>query len=479
MGKEVKILVNDSFVKVIGDDPYVLQSIYASQVYEDNSLCYSRGRFDASKMMHIPLLKSFPDDLKLVGRSGLCDEIVEFCKTNNISISSFDDRRTHFDFQEAKYTHDQLRKFYPKEFEYTEHQIRALQEMLKHNSGLIVACTSAGKSKIISAYIRLIKLPTLILENKITLAMQLRDDLVKDGVDCGVVSGNGVKIGDCVVSTIQSIHKLLPEDLLKFKCLIIDEVQNASARTFQQFLSSFKVPLRFGFSASPERKGNKLSYAKIRQFMGSPIITVGSEELIENHVMAKPFIYLIKSKCEQTVDYPTAYSNFIVNNEIRNNQVVRIAKHYSGSVLILVNIIEHGEILKKKIEGSEFISGSTSVEERRQKIEDFENKKFPVLIASTILQEGISITHIDAMILACGGKSNVAIVQKIGRSLRYKKGEKTQVDFYDFIDNGNTFLYKHSRERVAIYRKEGYTDIKVVENISEYFNEQKLLFPEF
>lgn len=475
MASPVKILVNDIFVKVFCDDPYTLQSIYSSQIYEDNSLCYMRGKYDASKTMHVPLLEYVNQD-HLTGRVGLYKEIIEFCNTNNIPIDSFDDRRTHFEFQDAKYTHDQLRKFYPKEFEYTEHQIRALQEMLKHNHGLIVACTSAGKSKIISAYIRLIGLPTLILENKITLAMQLQEDLIKDGVDCGVISGKGAKIGDCVVSTIQSIHKLLPEDLMKFKCLIIDEVQNASANTFQKFLYNFKVPLRFGFSASPERKGNKLQYAKIRQFMGSPIITVGSEELIENHVMAKPFIYLIKNSCDQTVDYPTAYSTFIVNNEIRNNKVVRIADHYNGAVLILVNIIEHGEILKKKIPGSEFISGSTPVEERMQKINDFENGKFPVLIASTILQEGISITHINAMILACGGKSNVAIIQKIGRSLRYKKGEKTQVDFYDFIDNGNNFLYKHSRERVAIYRKEGYTDIKVVDSLSEFLGEQRSLF---
>ena len=471
----VKILVNDSVVKIFCEDPYTLQKIYSSQVYEDDSYCYVKGKYDASKIMHVPLLE-YVNQEYLRARSGLCEEIIEFCNTEKININSFDDRRTHFEFQETKYTHDQLRKFYPKEFEYTEHQIRALQEMLKHNNGLIVACTSAGKSKIISAYIRLIKLPTLILENKITLAMQLQEDLIKDGVDCGVVSGKGAKLGDCVVSTIQSIHKLLPEELIKFKCLIIDEVQNASANTFQKFLHSFKVPLRFGFSASPERKGRKLQYGKIRQFMGSPIITVGSEELIENHVMAKPFIYLIKNSCEQTVDYPTAYSTYIVNNEIRNNKVIKIAKHYNGAVLILVNIIEHGEILKKKIEGSEFISGSTPVDERIQKINDFEEGKFPVLIASTILQEGISITHIDAMILACGGKSNVAIIQKIGRSLRYKKGEKTQVDFYDFIDNGNNFLYKHSRERVAIYRKEGYTDIKVIESLSEFFGEQRALF---
>ena len=85
----------------------------------------------------------------------------------------------------------------------------------------------------------------------------------------------------------------------------------------------------------------------------------------------------------------------------------------------------------------------------------------PVLIGSTILQEGISITHMKAMILACGGKSNVAVLQKIGRSLRFKAGEKTEVDFYDFIDTAR-FLSKHSKMRVSLYKKAGYNDIKLL-----------------
>lgn len=476
MSKSVKVLVNDVHVKVFTDDLNILQKLYSSQVYEDKSECYVRGKFDASRVIKVPIMSCDADFGRLVGRSGLFSEIVEYCGANGIEIDQFDDRRTKFDFQEAEYTHDFLRKFFPKEFEYTEHQIRALRVMLQNNCGLIVACTSAGKSKIISAYVRLTRLRTLILENKATLAVQLKDDLRKDGVDCGIFGGNGMEMGECVVSTVQSVHKIPPDELREFKCLIIDEVQNASARTFQEFMQGFNVPLRFGFSASPQRKGKEYDYAKIRQFLGSPIITVGSSELIDNHVMAKPFIYLLKSDGEKTETYQDAYSKYIVNNELRNGMVVRVAKHYGSGVLILVNIIEHGELLRSRIEGSEFISGATPLDERVRRIAEFEEGKFPFLIASTILQEGISITHMKAMILACGGKSNVAVIQKIGRSLRYKKGEKTQVDFFDFIDNGNNFLYRHSRERIAIYRKEGYTDIKVINSLSVFFGEQKELF---
>ena len=270
-----------------------------------------------------------------------------------------------------------------------------------------------------------------------------------------------------MVSTIQSVKKIC--DLTKYKLLLIDEVHNASASQFQDFLSQFGCPLKFGFSASPNRTGDFLGYAKIRQFVGSPIVKIESNELIENKVMAKPNIYFIKNECKEDeyFDYQTAYSEEIINGTKRNNIAKAICDKYKTGILILVNIVEHGEKIEELIPGSKFISGETSEEERQKVIKDFDNGDLPVLIGSSILQEGISITHMKAMVLLCGGKSNVAIVQKIGRSLRFKKGEKESVDYYDFYDSAK-FLSKHSKMRLNLYKKNGYTDIKVLdENLEE------------
>ena len=96
-----------------------------------------------------------------------------FAKENKIQITEFEDNRTHFPFQEKEWTHDELRKYFNPNFKYVEHQIRALQSMIKTNTGIVVAPTSAGKSSIISAMIRLTKLPTLILVNKVMLGEQI------------------------------------------------------------------------------------------------------------------------------------------------------------------------------------------------------------------------------------------------------------------------------------------------------------------
>ena len=455
----MKFKLNDLTLIMSGTNEEI-KSVKKFISYDDTSNCFFGGSFHAERKKIVCLGKEIQGHF--VCFAGLCKEILVHCKQNNIKIEDFEDNRTHFKFQEKEWTHDELRKFFDPKFDYVEHQIRAIQAMLKTNTALNILPTSAGKSSIMSAWIRLTKLPTLILVNKVDLGIQLQKGFIKDGIDCGICSGKGVKEGYCMVSTIQSVKKI--GDLSRYKMVLIDEVQNASASQFQEFFKQFGCPLKYGFSASPNRTGDYLGYAKIRQFLGYPCIKVESSELLEHKVMAKPHIYFVKNECKEDdyFDYQTAYSEEIIKSKKRNNLVKDIVDKYKSGVLIVVNIIEHGKILEKLLPGSVFISGQTSTEDRSKYLEMFDNGELPILIGSTILQEGISITHMKAMILACGGKSNVAVLQKIGRSLRFKKDEKTDVDFYDFIDTAK-FISKHSKMRLTLYKKNGYNDITLLD----------------
>lgn len=434
--------------------------IKPSITFKDDKNAFFGGRFHPERVKDVCLGKDVRE--YFVCFAGLAKEIILTAKKNNIKITEFIDKRTHFDFQKKEWTHDELRKFFNPNFKYVEHQIRTLQAMLKTNTGLCVLPTSAGKSSIMSAFIRLSKLPTLILVNKVTLGLQLQDTFKKDGIDCGICSGKGVENGYCMVSTIQSVYKI--GDLTRFKSVLLDECHNGSSTQFQNFFKQFGCPLKYGFSASPFRNGDYLGFAKIRQFLGYPVIKVESKELLDNEVMAKPHIYLVKNQCKEDeyFDYQTAYEEEIVNSERRNNKIKNICDKYGNGVLIIADMIEQGKILEDLIPGSVFISGETFIEDRQKYIKDFDEGKLPILIGSTILQEGISITHMKAMILAGGKKSNIAILQKIGRSLRYKAGEKTEVDYYDFIDTAK-FLSKHSKIRISLYKKNGYDDIHLLD----------------
>lgn len=111
--------------------------------FKDDKSAFFGGKFHPERVKDVCLGK----DIKgyFVCFAGLCKEIMIFCKQNNINISSFEDKRTHFDFQKKEWTHDELRKYFNPNFKYVEHQIRALQAMINTNTGIIVAPTSAGK----------------------------------------------------------------------------------------------------------------------------------------------------------------------------------------------------------------------------------------------------------------------------------------------------------------------------------------------
>ena len=452
----INIILTDATIQIDGDE-HELKKISKFETFDDNSLCFSKGRYDITKLKHVPLMKNIKG--RLVGFAGLAKEIILFCRNNNIKIENFEDKRTHFDFQIKDWTEEELKSFLPN-FDYVEHQVRGLQSLLKTNKGIIMAPTSAGKSSLMAAWLKLTNLPTLILTDRATLGAQLAQDFRDKGIDCGFCSGNGVRQGFFMVSTIQSVKKL---DVSRFQMVLVDECHRSSSKSFQDFLASFGCPLKYGFSASPSN-GNLLDFARIRQQLGSIIIQIKSNELMDNGVMAKAKINLVKIDCPETFDYPSANDLGIVHNKARNEVIKNIVEKHreEGYICILTRILEHGEELEKTIPGAVYLKGEDPLNKRMEVINKFNNGEIPVLIGSSILNEGISISNMKTLIMASGGKAQTQTVQKIGRVLRITK-EKKQGVFYDFIDMNNKYLFKHSKQRLALYKKEGYDDISILD----------------
>lgn len=452
----IQIILTDATIQIDGDENE-LKKINKYETFDDSSACFSKGRYDITKLKHVPLMKNIKG--RLVGFAGLAKEIILFCRNNNIKIENFEDKRTHFDFQMKEWTEEELKSFLPN-FDYVEHQVRGLQALLKTNKGIVMAPTSAGKSSLMAAWLKLTNLPTLILTDRATLGAQLAQDFRDKGIDCGFCSGNGIRQGFCMVSTIQSVKKL---DVSRFQMVLVDECHRSSSKSFQDFLASFGCPLKYGFSASPSN-GNLLDFARIRQQLGSIIIQIKSNELMDNGVMAKAKINLVKVDCPETFDYPSANDLGIVHNKARNEVIKNIVEKHreEGYICILVSILEHGKELNEVIPGSVYLKGEDPLNKRMEVINKFNNGEIPVLIGTNILQEGISISNMKTLIMASGGKAVTATIQRIGRVLRITK-EKRQGVFYDFIDAGNKYLFKHSKQRLSLYKKEGYDDISILD----------------
>ena len=171
--------------------------------------------------------------------------------------------------------------------------------------------------------------------------------------------------------------------------------------------------------------------------------------------------------------YEATYNANIVNNESRNEKIMKIIdnskKNDLGSILLLFGRIEHGMKLKSMIEkrfGSdivnvdykgkiyklhtvELISGETDMEMRNAILEGARQEKVKILLGSTIADEGLDVPALKVLILTASGKSSTRAFQRVGRVLRLFKG-RDKAYIYDFMDMNKTF-YKHFLYRKALY----------------------------
>jgi superfamily II DNA or RNA helicase len=74
-----------------------------------------------------------------------------------------------------------------------------------------------------------------------------------------------------------------------------------------------------------------------------------------------------------------------------------------------------------------------------------------MVLVSTLLSEGTDIPALGAIIIASGGKSQAAQMQKIGRALRTTDSKKTAI-IVDVIDNVK-WLRDHAQNRMMLYEE--------------------------
>ncbi len=460
----MKIHIDDKILAIKIKDKNEEILVKSFFTYPDMSKVFVGGTYDKKNIKNVLLVQKKGE--WLIINSGFLREFVEFLKKEKMKVEEVEDKRTRFDYMKKEYTNEELKKYFP--FNYNEHQVEALKVMLKSSRGLVVAPTSAGKSTIFNAFVKETNLPTLILVNKITLANQLYESAKEYGIEnCGVWHSNKRVFGKgLTVATIGSVFSLPSFD--NFKCLVVDETHNASAKQFQDFLLRVNYPVQFGFSATPN-KGDRYNYALIRRFLGSPIIRIKAEKLIENKVMAKPKIHFIRNYVKKIDNWPETLEEGLINNSDRNRKIVKVLNKYNLPSLILITDVKYkqGEKIKAAIEEESnkrvvLLSGKTSSLERDDAIKKMENGEIDVIIGTTIFDEGVSIKNIFLYINASGGKSSNKTLQRIGRSLRMKEG-KEQALVFDFMDLENEFTESHSLQRRRLYKKEGYKDITEID----------------
>ena len=374
-------------------------------------------------------------------------------------------------------------------FEIRDYQRAALNAAKKHGSGIIRVATGGGKSLIIASLAAQYNIPTVIYVIGIELLYQMKDTIeAAYGVKCGIVGGGVCDLSQQItIMTIwsaaaafdkeakveetdfsqdkeNSLKADLKQDVRKkvesAQLFIFDECQYAASETLQ-FIHKVSVSAkhRFLLSGTPWRDtGDDIL---IEAVAGEKIYDLNATKLINLGFLIPPEIHFFNVPVVRNVgsNYHQVYSNYVVENEVRNELIIKAAKKLVSSgkkLLILVVRVNHGKKIMELLEESglnaKFLDGAKSTKNRLETIQEMKDGKLEVLVASKIFDQGVDIPELDALILAGSGKSSGRALQRIGRVIRLAKN-KTKAIIVDFYDNCK-YLKDHSESRIKIYESE-------------------------
>lgn len=263
------------------------------------------------------------------------------------------------------------------------------------------------------------------------------------------------------------------EFLKSVRVMICDEVHRAKADTWYNNLSlCTNADYRVGLTGTVDKK-DKMGWQRLQALFSQVLYRVSNDYLISKGVSSKPIIRLVSIQEPKNIElvdnFLEAYRLGIVENDARNEAIVKLAVGYKkrkpGGVLISVKEIEHGDRILEMLEDHEidaaFIHGSSSDQHRTGMLNKFAKGELDILIASTIIDEGVDMKSIGCMILAAGGKSMRQQLQRIGRGLRLNGIDGNKVMVFDFYDMTNKFLLSHSKQRVNLFKAEKF-DVKLL-----------------
>lgn len=386
-----------------------------------------------------------------------------------------------------------------------DYQMKAVIQAISTKRQIILSPVGSGKSSMIYYlslwHIQKNKSPVLILVPTIGLVAQMAKDFqiyakgnLPEDFIYSIYAGQEKeridhKKSPIVISTWQSVIAIqqknnrsvssggysLKEFLDPYKMIIVDEVHTAEAKSLTTILeSSTESNYRFGFTGT--LRESRSSELQLKGLIGNTYRTLHTHDLQQRKELANLQIDCHVLKYPDTIkqafvkakyDYKKEI-DFILQSNLRNEYICRLALNQNGNTLILFQYVEnHGKKIFEKLRmlcDSDdrklfFISGSSPVKDREYMREIVETQKNAIITASVqVLATGTNIVNLENLIFASSTKSSIRVIQSIGRVLRISD-TKQNAKVFDIIDDiswksKRNFVLEHGLKRIETYIQE-------------------------
>jgi superfamily II DNA or RNA helicase len=388
---------------------------------------------------------------------------------------------------------DEALPFQPREYQYD-----AIETALTRTRAILLSPTGSGKSFIIYLLAKYwlqyitegIGYPKgsriLVIVPTTSLVEQMHQDFVDYGQNPEgmhrIYSGKDKNTDKAIIiSTWQSIYKYPKKWFEQFGMVIGDECHGFKSKSLSSIMNkATEAKYRFGTTGTLD--GTQTHKLVLEGLFGPVYQVTKTKDLQDDGTLAPldiKVLLLNYSKKVREEFGKKSYQDeidFIIGNESRNRLVRNLAIDSNGNTLVLfLRVDAHGkplyEMINKKVGSNRkvyFVSGEVDTADREAIRKIVEKQKDAIIVASLgTFSTGINIRNLHNIIFASPSKSQIKVLQSIGRGLRVSDdGRKTTL--YDLTDDlhwksRKNYTLGHGAQRVKIYEKEqfNYKIIKV------------------
>lgn len=422
---------------------------------------------------------------------GLLYKVVDFCQERKYRLSIDPSLLEQGTVDPEKFVKELGIIHVPHDFQYD-----ALKKSIESGRRFILSPTSSGKSLLLFAltmwYLKKTKKKVLIVVPFLGLLEQLKKEFGAYSPSIGLDNHIHLISGGCPVDDptkmvyIATYHSLVNQHhsyYEQFGCVMVDEVHRSYDQVKKILDKCKTIKHRFGFTGTLD--GTKIHLWKTESITGRLYSTIKTNILIKRglasslNILCFMFKYSEKYKTEVTLKMAQkpkegltaahAYNQkleYIVNLPERNQKIKDIILNAPNNknTLVLTDRLQHVQILSEYLKGTNkkvvLINGTVSGE-NREKIREFTENNENVVIIGTYgtISTGTNIKNLQNIIFATSGKTQIKLLQSIGRGLR-KDGKDNKLNVIDITDDFNMdnpnkdYFIQHFRERLKIYVKE-------------------------
>lgn len=263
---------------------------------------------------------------------------------------------------------------------------------------------------------------------------------------------------------VKDTHCFFADNILVHNC------HHTAARTVKDVLSASPNSFwRFGGSGTVSREDG--AEIMIQAMFGSKVVDVSASYLIKRGFLVRPYIFFEQIDSAQNFhSYKKIYENCVSKNEKFNKHVAETAAHLVQrglSVLVLVQHYPQGDFIKSLLPDVQFVTSRMTSQQRKEAIQNLRDGTAKCLIGTSLLDEGVDVPELDAVLLAGGGKSCTRVHQRIGRTLRTNKNKAKDKAIVIVYEHNAKFLDKHAHRLRRILKKE--SEFRIMDSKGEDF----------